>query len=310
MTSLTVARDLPEALTLLAGGGRRPLAGGVGVMLAAALGQGGPASWVAIGRIAELRELKAEDDGGLRIGSTVTIASLAACPPGMPALLARAASVAANPGIRAVGTIGGNIAGTGVRSDIVAALVALDAQVEIVATSGTRTLPVGSLWDGPDDVSPVGGPPRVDGLPTADGPVAATSELTTGALLRAVRIPPDRLAGWGWERVTTQGRMGPSAASVAVTVDRAGTARIVVTGVGARPLRFAEAETALAAAASSGDDVEASLRGVRAAVAAAVAAVPLRDDVIAPASYRRAVIPVLVGRAAASALARSAEGPS
>ncbi len=302
MTSFTVARDLPDALALLADGDRRPLAGGVGIMLSAALGRSAATSWVAIGRIGELGGLAVDDDGSLRIGSTVTIAALAAGHQGMPPLLATAAACTANPGIRAIATIGGNIAGTAAGSDVVAALVAMDAEAEIVAASGTRTVPVGSLWDGRDDPSPVAG------LPLVAGRAATTSILTADELLRAVRIPPGGLAGWGWERVTTQGRMGPSAASVAVTISGAGAARIVVTAVGDRPLRFPDAEVALAAAASGADDADASLRRVRAAVAAAVALVPLRDDLVAPASYRRAVIPVLVGRAAATALAGSAGG--
>ncbi|MEM8711809.1 MAG: FAD binding domain-containing protein [Planctomycetota bacterium] len=66
---------------------------------------------VSLGRIDEMRAIEALDDGGLRIGATVTLAEMAsseAVQERAPAL-AQAASLVAGPQLRTMGTAGGNV---------------------------------------------------------------------------------------------------------------------------------------------------------------------------------------------------------
>jgi xanthine dehydrogenase YagS FAD-binding subunit len=100
--------SLDEALELMGGDGAAPLAGGTD--LAGQLDRGirSPSLLVDL-RDAGLATIE-ERDGGLRIGATVTLAGLAASPLVAPyAAVARAASLAASPLLRNVGTVAGNL---------------------------------------------------------------------------------------------------------------------------------------------------------------------------------------------------------
>ncbi len=99
--------SLAEALELM-GEGAAPLAGGTD--LAGQLDRGirSPSLLVDL-RDTGLAAIE-ERDGGLRIGATVTLAGLAASPLAAPyAAVAKAASLAASPLLRNVGTVAGNL---------------------------------------------------------------------------------------------------------------------------------------------------------------------------------------------------------
>ena len=100
--------SLDEALVLLGDEGAAAMGGGTD--LAGQLDRGirTPALLVDL-RDAGLAAIE-ERDGGLRIGATVTLAELAASPLVAPyAAVLRAASLAASPLLRNVGTVGGNL---------------------------------------------------------------------------------------------------------------------------------------------------------------------------------------------------------
>lgn len=100
--------SLDEALGLLAGEGAAPLAGGTD--LAGQLDRGirAPALLVDL-RDAGLATLERQDEG-LRIGATVTLTELAASSLATPyGAVVQAASLAASPLLRNVGTVGGNL---------------------------------------------------------------------------------------------------------------------------------------------------------------------------------------------------------
>jgi xanthine dehydrogenase YagS FAD-binding subunit len=100
--------SLDEALSLLAEDGAAPMGGGTD--LAGQLDRGirAPALLVDL-RDAGLGGID-EADGGIRIGAAVTLAELAASPHVAPyAAVVAAASLAASPLLRNVGTVGGNL---------------------------------------------------------------------------------------------------------------------------------------------------------------------------------------------------------
>ena len=203
--------SIDEALSLLDGDGAAPLGGGTD--LAGQLDRGitSPTLLVDL-RDAGLGAIK-ERDGGLRIGATVTLAELAASPlvAGYAAVGA-AASLAASPLLRNVGTVAGNLCqhtrcwyyrgaewhcwlGGGDTcfaqvgdhrkhglqpgdcisahpSDLAPALAASGATVETRSGRGTRELPLLELYR----------------RPTADNRSLLTLE--PGELVVAVRLPP------------------------------------------------------------------------------------------------------------------------
>jgi carbon-monoxide dehydrogenase medium subunit len=302
VAGLAVAPTLAAALERLEDPGARPLAGGVGIMLARARGIDGGGDFVGVGHLPELLGWRAQDDGAIEIGAAVTLEALAEAMDDdrIPALLRSAAAAAANPGIRAVATIGGNVVDTGAGSDLVAALIALGAEVRIVRREAARTTALADLWtvahDGSDD-----GPGRPP----------AVIALRPGDLIEALIIPSPAPVGWGWERLTLHGAMDRSAASLAVAILRGGGARVALTAAVTRPIRLGAVEGVLEAAtgassSAAGVDIRSQ---VRQAARDDLASAPVLADDRAPAAYRREVVPVLAERAALAALAR-ARGPA
>jgi CO/xanthine dehydrogenase FAD-binding subunit len=268
--SLVLASTLDGALDALsADPALRPIAAGVGVMLARALGHPVGTHWLGVARLPELRERSRPGDGIARIGAAVTLEDLARgiAPPA--GLLEAAARSSANSGIRTVATLGGNVVAGRAWSDPVAALVALGAEAEIVATGGGRRIPVEAL---------------------------AASGLQPGELVRCFLVPSAN--AWGWQRLTIRGAMDSSVASVAVAVgDRPGVA---VTFVSDRVVRLPTVE-GLLAAGTGADSEDAS---VREAASEDLADLTIRGSDRASERYLRRVLPVLVARAVAEAVAR------
>jgi len=182
--------SLDDALALLGEDGAAPFAGATDLAGQVDRGIRTPALLVDL-RDAGLSGIE-ERDGGLRIGATVTLAALAASPLAAPyAAVARAASLAASPLIRNVGTVAGNLCqhtrcwyyrgeewhcwlGGGDTcyaqigdhrkhnlepgdcisahpSDLAPALAACGATVEIRSTGGAREIPLLDLYRRPTD---------------------------------------------------------------------------------------------------------------------------------------------------------------
>lgn len=90
-------------------------------------------------------------DAQLRIGACVTITEVASHPmirQVFPAL-ADAAALIGGPQVRNCATLGGNIAHALPAADGAVALTALDARLEIVTSSSTRSVPIETLFAGP-----------------------------------------------------------------------------------------------------------------------------------------------------------------
>ncbi len=144
-----VPGTVEAAVEALGAAGAVALAGGTSIGLMVGQGLLAPSVLVWLGRIPELSVLE-EEDGGMSIGATTTLAALAAHPrvrATVPALADAAASVG-NTRVRAVATIGGAVGHADPRQDLPPALLALDARVEVAGRRGRRRLAIDELIDG------------------------------------------------------------------------------------------------------------------------------------------------------------------
>jgi aerobic carbon-monoxide dehydrogenase medium subunit len=148
---LYVAKTLGDAVAVLREGGRdvAPLAGATWIMRAPLRRQRPASSYVAISKIDVLRHMTV-DDRQIGIGACVTHAELAhqlAPLPDCGALVSAAVS-SANPAIRNVATIGGNLcAADFAAADLVPALLCLDAEIELQMPSGVERLTMSRFLD-------------------------------------------------------------------------------------------------------------------------------------------------------------------
>ncbi|HVQ66736.1 MAG TPA: FAD binding domain-containing protein [Bradyrhizobium sp.] len=133
--SIYLARSLPATIDALndCGAAGAPFAGGTWIMRSPIRHEPHKPHYVAIGKIAELTAIRIDADV-VEIGAAVTHAALAAALADLPEfnVLAMAAGHSANPAIRAMATVGGNLSTSGFAAvDCVPALLCLDAEVEI-----------------------------------------------------------------------------------------------------------------------------------------------------------------------------------
>jgi aerobic carbon-monoxide dehydrogenase medium subunit len=142
---------LPEALALLGrfGDEAKILSGGQSLLPLLKLRLAQPAHLVDIGRIPDLDYLK-EEGGFLRIGALVREAALEASPlvrDRYPILL-DTARVIADPLVRNLATVAGNLAHGDPANDHPATMLALGAEVVATGPRGARTIPVATLFTG------------------------------------------------------------------------------------------------------------------------------------------------------------------
>ena len=261
-------RTVDEATAMLARDPEaRPLAGGatlVAMMNARVLE---PLALVNLSRIDELRGIRGEADGSVRIGAFTRHAETAVCAllRETAAVVRQAASKIANATVRNMGTIGGSISFADPGLDYPPALVAAGASIEIAGTSGRRRVAAADFF--------------VDWYTTALEP----GEIVTAVLLAAPRA--GRAAYVKHARVASDF----ATASAAVCIDGAGPVRAVIGACGPTPVRDDAADALLSA-----DRSDAAI--VRAAALLEARADPL-DDVRGSAEYRRLLIPRLLHRA-------------
>jgi carbon-monoxide dehydrogenase medium subunit len=142
-----------EGLALLAQheGAARVVSGGTDLLLEMQQGHKPPvAALVDVTSIAEMRTI-GEQDGRIQLGAAVThthivksdlLAQRATC-------LVESCGVIGGPQVRNVATLGGNVAHALPAADGATALVVLDAEVEVAASSGRSWRPILSLFQGP-----------------------------------------------------------------------------------------------------------------------------------------------------------------
>ena len=283
--SIVVARSLPDALDALGERGisGAAFAGGTWIMRSPIRHEPLKRHYVAIGKIPELTTISITPDG-VAIGAAVTHAALAAALADHPAfdVLAAATGRSANPAIRAMATIGGNLAISGfAAADCVPALLCLDAEVEIASRGDSERMPLQRF-------------------------LAIRSTLAPGRLLTRIILPrSDHKTAHARLPLRKAGDYPVAIVSLAVSCDAAARVervRIAVGSVEPVARRWARLEAAV---------VGQPLDPLRMAELAADFADDFvgRDSVEVPAWYRVSVLPSLVRRAAAAALGnRAASG--
>lgn len=274
-----------EAVARLAelGPEAKVLAGGCSLIPLMKLRMAEPAHLVDIGRVADGAYVRETDDA-LRIGALTTEAEIERSP--LVAVrypvLADASAVIADPSVRNMGTVGGNVAHADPANDHPAVMLALRATFVALGPGGERTI-------GADDFF-------VDLFQTALDPAEVLTE---------IRIPRPA-AGSGaayvkFERQVGDFAIAAAAASVRLADGRIAEASIALTNAGPTVLRASGAEDALVGA-TPGDDA------VRAAGAAARDGIEPWADLRGSTAVKRRLAGVAVERAVRLALRRAIDG--
>ncbi|MDE0139588.1 MAG: xanthine dehydrogenase family protein subunit M [bacterium] len=265
------AGTVDEAIAALSGeNGTMALAGGQSLIPMMRFRLIRPSVVVDIGRIEGLGSI-GSSDGLLEVGALVTTARLArsATVRSLSPLWAETASAIADPLVRNLGTVGGNLAHADPLNDLPAALVAARGQVIVVGPSGARTVSSDDLFVGPFETS-----------------------LRRGELITGIRLP--RGSGGAYEKMKRAAAdYGVAAVAVQLAMDDGGRitqAGIAVTGGADVAARAAEAEDLLV-----GSDPRPSTIA-RAASATAASALMVTDD-RGSARYKRELVKALAGRA-------------
>mgnify|MGYP001828347487 CR=1 FL=1 len=127
-----------------------PYAGGTELLLAMRMGLFRPRMLIDLKRIPELLRIETEDDT-LVIGGSTTHLDAARHPavrehaPMLASTLERVGNIR----VRAQGTLGGNLCFAEPKSDVAAALIALDAEIELRTASASRLVPATDFILGP-----------------------------------------------------------------------------------------------------------------------------------------------------------------
>ena len=285
MTTLTRfdlhrARTVAEATGLLEEHADDAVAycGGTELLLLMKLGFASFGHLVDIKPIVELGAIE-ERDGVLRIGAAVTHraierSSLVAA--GWPALVAMERTIA-NVRVRAVGTLGGNLAFADPHSDPATFLLAAEGEVILGRSDERRRLPIADFVLGP-----------------------YTTALEPGELIVAIDVPvPAADAGMAHLRFAFHERPAVTVSTlVRVSGGRITEARVAVGSVGVRPVRAPRSESLLIGADSAvPDPAVLAAAGERAADTSD----PV-TDVNGSADYKHHLVGILVGRAVRAAI--------
>lgn len=136
--SYAVPDTLGKALELLATDGSSALAGGQALLVAMKAYEAAPSLLVDLRKITDLQGVRRRDEV-VRIGAMSSLADVAENAT-VPVALADAAKAVADPHVRNLATVGGNIATAISGTDLQSALLALGARVNL---ANSRTIPFG-----------------------------------------------------------------------------------------------------------------------------------------------------------------------
>jgi len=277
-----VASSVEEALGQLAqlGDSGRFIAGGTDLVLQAERGQCSARAVVDVTRIHGLGEIR-EENGYVVIGAAATHAQITASPlirTSAP-LLAQACASIGGPQIRNVGTLAGNVVNALPAADGAVALFALDAQVQIATLSGRAWVPIAELYQGVGECT-----------------LDPCAEMVTAIRFHSLGAS----AGCAFQRLARRRALALPIVNAAVVVRlheaTVSDARIAVGPVAPTPFRAAAAELALIGSVPTAALV------TQAAKLAARDAQPRSSLLRGTATYRTAMVEVLVRRALTTAL--------
>jgi carbon-monoxide dehydrogenase medium subunit len=277
-----VPNNLAEAVALLGGNPHaKILAGGHSLVPLMRFRLSAPALLVDINRIADLDYLR-EENGWLVIGTLTRESTLdhSDLVRERYPLLADTTKMIADPLVRNMATVGGNLAHADPANDHPATMLAYGAQVMATGPNGERVIPIEDFFTGLFETS-----------------------LAHDELLTEIRIPaPQGRSGGAYMKVERKvGDFATAAVAVQVTLDDDGNctaAGIGLTNVGETPIKATEAEASLKGKPLN----ETNIRW--AAHLASQAAEP-NDDHRGSEEYKRALIKALTVRALRKALERA-----
>lgn len=274
-------KSLQEAVALLKdNSGAKILAGGQSLIPAMRFRLAVPEALIDINKLSDLQYIR-EDNGHLAIGALTRESSLEESDTvqGRYALLADAAQVIADPVVRNMATVGGNLAHADPANDHPAVMLAYNAQVVATGPNGTRTIAIDDFFVG-----------------------LFESVLQADEILTEIRIPkPAANSSGAYVKLERKvGDYAVSAAGVQLVVDgdTCVAARIGLTNVNYMPMRAKNAEQALVGKRLTADVIEAA---GQAAGAECDPSADLRGSV----AYKRDITRVLTKRAIQIAVARA-----
>jgi aerobic carbon-monoxide dehydrogenase medium subunit len=275
---------IPEAIALLQQHGEdaKILSGGQSLIPMMKLRIARPAYLVDINRIAGLSYVK-EEGGFLRIGGLTREAELEASPliHSKYPILVDTAHVIADPQVRNLATVAGNLAHGDPANDHPATMLALGAQIVATGAGGERIIAIEEFF--------------LSLFSTA---------LQQGEILTEIRIPvpPTRSGGAYFKLERKVGDFATAAVAAQVTLDDKGAvqrAGIGLTNVGATPIKAKKAEDFLL-----GKKLDAA-NTAQAAQLSADEAQP-SSDLRGPAGYKKGLVKELAKRALSRAAERAA----
>ena len=273
--------SLAEAVALLGQlDDARLLAGGHSLIPMMKLRLSRPSHLIDLGGVGELKGVRF-DGSQIVIGAMTTqhelIASEALAE--RAPILREASQQIADPQVRYLGTLGGNVANGDPGNDMPALMLALDATYVVKGPNGERREAARDFYLGIYETT-----------------------LQPGEVLAEIRIPaPPKPHGWAYEKLKRKvGDYATAAAAVLMTVSggRVATCAIGLTNVGDRPLHAENAAKAAIGTALDGPSLK------RAAEAAEAVAAPAEDG-RGSTEYRTKMAGVMTRRALERAFARA-----
>ena len=280
-----VPKTLNEAVALL---GQNPeakiLAGGHSLIPMMKFRLASPALLVDLNRLDGLAYLR-EEGGWLKIGAMTREADLDRSDlihKKYP-LLADTAKMIADPVVRNMATVGGNLAHADPANDHPATMLAYGAQVVATGPKGERVIPIDQFFTGPFETA-----------------------LTRDEILTEIRIPaPKARSGGAYMKVERKvGDFATAAVAAQVTLGANGNCESVgigLTNVGLTPIMAAKAEEALRG--KKPDDAN-----IRAAAQLAADAAQPSGDQRGSEEYKRSLVKTLAVRALRKAVERAKGG--
>ena len=274
--------SVKEAVGLLAdlGEDARAIAGGHSLIPMMKLRLAMPSHLVDLGSITDLKGVRA-DGSDIVVGATTTQHELigsSLLSKKLP-ILGETSLLIADPQVRYVGTLGGNVANGDPGNDMPAVMMCLNAIYHVADKTGQRNIAARDFYKG-----------------------AYLTTLNPGEIVTAIRIPvPPAGHGYAYEKLKRKiGDYATAAAAVVLTMSggKVATCSIGLTNVAETPLWAEEAAKIV-----TGSTLDAAT--VKKAVAAAEAITSPASDGRGPAAYRTKMAGVMLSRALVSAKQRA-----
>ncbi len=275
-------KTLSEAISLLQqhGSDAKILAGGQSLIPLMKLRLASPKKLIDLNRISGLSYIK-ESDGYLTIGALTRECDVDASDliRRKYPIIADTAAVIADPLVRNMATVGGNLAHADPANDHPATMLALGSEVVAIGPKGARKIAVADFF--------------TDVFTTALKPDEILTEIR-------VPIPPARSGGAYLKVERKVGDFAAAAVAAQVTLDGNTFQRVGIglTNVGATPIKATRAEKALQGKPADEKNIQEAAR------IASEEAKPV-DDLRGSADYKRSLVRVLTARALRTAIARA-----